>query len=122
MNYVSLLGGSGFIGTRLSNRLSNRDDIQFNIVDKLPSHSFPRLSLLADVRSLNQLSAAIRKQAVIINLAAEHRDDVRPVTLYDEVNVNGAINICSVAREKFVNKIIFTSSVAVYGFAPIGTD
>lgn len=122
MIYISLLGGSGFIGTRLSNRLSHRDDIQFNIVDKLSSHSFPKLSLVVDVRSLNQLSAAIQKNAVIINLAAEHRDDVRPLTLYDEVNVGGAMNICSVAREKSVKKIIFTSSVAVYGFAPIGTD
>jgi nucleoside-diphosphate-sugar epimerase len=55
-------------------------------------------------------------------LAAEHRDDVRPLSLYDEVNIGGAENICTVAREKSVRKIIFTSSVAVYGFAPIGTD
>jgi nucleoside-diphosphate-sugar epimerase len=47
---------------------------------------------------------------------------VRPLSLYDEVNVGGAKNICSVARGKSVKTIIFTSSVAVYGFAPIGTD
>jgi nucleoside-diphosphate-sugar epimerase len=57
-----------------------------------------------------------------VNLAAEHRDDVLPLSLYDEVNVGGAKNICTVAREKGVQKIIFTSSVAIYGFAPIGTD
>jgi nucleoside-diphosphate-sugar epimerase len=45
-----------------------------------------------------------------------------PLSLYDEVNVDGARNICIVAREKSVQKIIFTSSVAVYGFAPMGTD
>jgi nucleoside-diphosphate-sugar epimerase len=38
------------------------------------------------------------------------------------VNVGGARNICLVAREKGVKTIIFTSTVAVYGFAPIGTD
>jgi nucleoside-diphosphate-sugar epimerase len=58
----------------------------------------------------------------IVNLAAEHRDDVRPLSLYHDVNVEGARNICIVAREKNVEKIIFTSTVAVYGFAPIGTD
>ena len=51
------------------------------------------------------------------NLAAEHRDDVRPRSLYDEVNVEGAKNVCRVAEEKGINRIIFTSSVAVYGFA-----
>jgi nucleoside-diphosphate-sugar epimerase len=65
---------------------------------------------------------AVSGNAILINLAAEHRDDVRPRSLYDEVNVQGARNLCIVAREKNINKIIFTSSVAVYGFAPLGTD
>ena len=47
---------------------------------------------------------------------------MRPLSLYDEANVGGARNICTVAREKSVQTIIFTSTVAVYGFAPIGTD
>jgi nucleoside-diphosphate-sugar epimerase len=59
---------------------------------------------------------------VIINLAAEHRDDVRPLSLYEDVNVGGAKNVCAVAQEKGIKTIIFTSTVAVYGFAPIGTD
>jgi nucleoside-diphosphate-sugar epimerase len=58
----------------------------------------------------------------VINLAAEHRDDVSPRSLYDEVNIEGARNICEIANERAVNKIIFTSSVAIYGFAPPGTD
>ena len=77
---------------------------------------------LSDVRSVERLRASIVDGAVIVNLAAEHRDDVRPLSLYDEVNVGGATNICTVAREKGVQTIIFTSTVAVYGFAPVGTD
>jgi len=62
------------------------------------------------------------ESTVIVNLAAEHRDDVRPLSLYHDVNVTGAKNICAVASEKGVKTIIFTSTVAVYGFAPIGTN
>ena len=50
-----------------------------------------------------------------------HRDDVKPITLYDDVNVQGARNICDAADKHNINKIIFTSSVAVYGFAPLNT-
>lgn len=119
---VDVIGGSGFIGTRFVRRLKQGEVANVHIVDKLQSKSFPELSCLADVRSVEELGNALRPEAVLINLAAEHRDDVRPLSLYDEVNVDGARNICQVAREKRVKQIIFTSSVAVYGFAPLGTD
>lgn len=118
----AIIGGSGFIGTRLTGRLFGKAGLRLCIVDKATSKAFPKLTTLADVRSVEQLRAAIREGAVIVNLAAEHRDDVRPLSLYDEVNVGGARNICVVAREKGVRTIVFTSTVAVYGFAPIGSD
>jgi len=119
---IMLIGGSGFIGTRLMRRLRDKGAAKSKIIDKAPSKAFPDLVTLNDVRSVEQLRASIVDGAVIVNLAAEHRDDVRPLSLYDEVNVGGATNICAVAREKGVQTIIFTSTVAVYGFAPIGTD
>ena len=119
---VMLIGGSGFIGSRLMRRLMDKGAVESKIIDKAPSKAFPDLVTSSDVRSAEQLRASIVDGAVIVNLAAEHRDDIRPLSLYDEVNVGGAKNICTVAREKGVKTIIFTSSVAVYGFAPIGTD
>jgi nucleoside-diphosphate-sugar epimerase len=100
----------------------NKNQLSVQITDKAPSKSHPDLVRLADVRSIEQLRASIPNESVIVNLAAEHRDDVRPFSLYNEVNVGGSKNICSVARERGVKTIIFTSTVAVYGFAPIGTD
>jgi nucleoside-diphosphate-sugar epimerase len=122
MQDVNIVGGSGFIGTRLMRRLKDKGTVESKIIDKAPSKAFPDLVNLSDVRSVEQLRSSIVDGAVIVNLAAEHRDDVRPLSLYDEVNVGGATNICTVAREKGVQTIIFTSTVAVYGFAPIGTD
>lgn len=118
---LCILGGSGFIGTRLSQRLA-RNNIHFKIIDKTPSLNFSKYFQLADVRNLDALRESIPCNAPLINLAAEHRDDVRPPSLYDEVNVGGARNLCTVAREKKVSTIVFTSSVAVYGFAPLGTS
>jgi GlcNAc-P-P-Und epimerase len=118
---IQIIGGSGFIGSRLCERLSKKE-ITFQILDKVISTSFTRESVLVDVRSVKLLQATIKQESVLINLAAEHRDDVFPLSLYDDVNVQGAKNICLVANQKNIRTIIFTSSVAVYGFSPLGTD
>lgn len=118
---ISVIGGSGFVGTRLCRRFQRAGD-NFLIIDKAASAEFPEQAVMADVRDIDALRHTIDYGSIIVNLAAEHRDDVRPLSLYDEVNVLGAKNICAVAREKNVKKIIFTSSVAVYGFAELGTD
>jgi nucleoside-diphosphate-sugar epimerase len=122
MHIINVIGGSGFIGTRLVRRLRSKEQLSVQITDKAPSKAHSDLVTLGDVRSVEQLRACIANESVIVNLAAEHRDDVRPLSLYDDVNVGGAKNICTVAREKNILTIVFTSSVAVYGFAPIGTD
>jgi nucleoside-diphosphate-sugar epimerase len=118
---VIVVGGSGFIGTRLGSLLA-RERVDFKIVDKVISGSFPKFTKLADVRSVEVLETAISENSILVNLAAEHRDDVTPLSLYDDVNVQGARNLCLIARKKNVKTIIFTSSVAIYGFAPLGTD
>jgi len=120
-NMIQVVGGSGFIGSRLCGLLV-QEKMAFGIVDKSVSQAFPQQTVVADVRSIGALQAALAEHSILINLAAEHRDDVRPLSLYDEVNVDGARNLCAVARQKNINTIVFTSTVAVYGFAPLGTD
>jgi nucleoside-diphosphate-sugar epimerase len=122
MKIIAVLGGSGFIGTCFCKRLRSLDGIHFHIIDKFLGNSFPRLTKIGDVRSLDDLRNSMANVSVIVNFAAEHRDDVRPIGLYEEVNVGGAKNICTVARENSTRTIIFTSTVAVYGFALPNTN
>ena len=119
---INVIGGSGFIGSALCRRLDRFQKDSFQIVDKKQSLFFPEKVKIADVRNLNVFEDSIEKGGYIVNLAAEHRDDVSPVSLYQDVNVTGAVNVCNAARSKSINTIVFTSTVAVYGFAPIGTS
>jgi nucleoside-diphosphate-sugar epimerase len=118
---VVILGRSRFVGTKITKLLVNRvQDLQ--IADLRESETFPELAAICDVRDLIALHEVVKGAETTINLAAEYRDDVGPLSLYDEVNLDGAARVCEVAREAGVKQIIFTSSVAVYGFQPRPTD
>jgi GlcNAc-P-P-Und epimerase len=112
---VVILGGSGFIGTRVTGLLIDKN-IPARIGDLRESQQYAQLSTWCDVTRLETLREVARGASAIINLAAEHRDDVRPISRYYAVNVEGATQVCQAAREANVKRIIFTSSVAVYGF------
>ena len=120
MEKISLIGGSGFIGTNLCRLLADRQ-IPFEIIDLVPSLQFPDKVKIADIRDKKSLTDTITGQ-IVVNLAAIHTDDVSGLNAYFDTNVTGAKNLADVCNDKGINKIIFTSSVAVYGFAKLGTD
>lgn len=117
---IALLGGSGFIGSRLADRLEAAGRA-FGILDIRESVT-GRDTTLADVTDVDALRRELAGYDALVNLAAEHRDDVRPASRYHAVNVEGARNVCQVAREQGIATIVFTSTVAVYGLAQPGTD
>jgi GlcNAc-P-P-Und epimerase len=119
---INVIGGSGFIGSRFCTLLKKNPSHFFYILDKVESYIYPDLVKKVDIRNIDDLILSVEGCDILVNLAAEHRDDIFPLSLYDEVNVQGARNVCSIAKIKNVKKIIFTSSVAVYGFAPLGTN
>ena len=107
---IAVVGGSGFIGTRLVGNLI-ASGYKVKIVDKQDSATYPQLRVAGDVRSVDDLVKCCDGSDVIYNLAAEHKDDVRPLSLYDDVNVQGARNVCIAAEKLGINEIIFMLNV-----------
>ena len=121
-NKITVIGGSGFIGTNLCQALREKE-IDFEIIDLKMSKQFSMFCKIGDVRNIESLNKLISGD-IIINLAATHRDDVTRKTDYFDTNVTGAKNVVLACVNKKIKKIIFTSSVAVYGLPDkvIGED
>lgn len=112
---ITLIGGSGFVGTRLIDLLRSDGKYKLQNIDKQQSHFFPDVTVAGDVRDREKLTELLKGTDVVVLLAAEHRDDVTPLSLYYDVNVGGMQNTLSAMEANGVKRIVFTSSVAVYG-------
>ena len=107
------------MGTSLCLSLSERQT-SISVVDLQESRVFPDVTELVDIRNKIDLKKRLNG-SVVVNLAAVHRDDISDPEEYYSTNVEGARVLCDVCEEKGINKIVFTSSVAVYGFSYPGT-
>ena len=111
---VFVTGGSGFIGTNIIADLLQRGHKVQNF-DIRQSATYPELTRIGDVRDMDKLASSMGDVQAVFHLAAEHRDDVKPVDLYFDVNVRGAQNVVTAAMKGNVKTIVFTSTVALYG-------
>lgn len=110
-----VLGGSGFIGSHLIRRLTNRGWRVRSLDVVPPRHRLAGVDYhLWDVRHPipPALGAGV---AAIFNLAALHRTPGHPDPAYYETNVAGALNAVALAEACDVPSLVFTSSIAVYG-------
>ena len=110
-NKIQIIGGSGFVGSLLLKAL---EDFNTRNLDKNHSPFFNKITTIGDVRNTKDLKFCDETSCVVL-LAAEHRDDVSPVSLYYDVNVQGTKNVLKAMDKYGIKNLIFTSSVAIYG-------
>ena len=113
-----IIGGSGFVGSHLISKLNSTNCIN---LDKNVSPFFSSISLIGDIRNTSEIIIEEDVDSVIL-LAAEHRDDVSPISLYYDVNVQGTKNVLESMDKAGVKNLTFTSSVAVYGLNKLNPD
>lgn len=113
---ITLIGGSGFVGTRLMQLLESAETgCNLKNIDLQHSHFFDKHTVIGDVRNLSQLIEETKNSDLVVLLAAQHRDDVFPRSLYYETNVDGMRNTLKAMEANGVKSLVFFSSVAVYG-------
>lgn len=117
MKYT-VIGGSGFVGSFLISKLNPNN---CSNLDKNRSPFFNDITSISDIRDKKQINFFKGTEAVVL-LAAEHRDDVSPTSLYYDVNVEGTRNVLEAMDNFGIKQLVFTSSVAIYGLNKCNPD
>ena len=112
---ITLIGASGFVGTRLLDLLKETTTYTLKNIDLQQSHFFPEITEIGDVRVQEDMDKAVAGADCVVLLATQHRDDISPASLYYETNVEGMRVTLRAMERNNVKRIIFFSSVAVYG-------
>ena len=108
-----IFGGSGFIGTHLAEELESHG-YAVTIADLVPPKRSNLTFIPCDVR--NEINLKLDSSPeIIFNLAAVHRTPGHAPAEYYETNIKGAENVTRWATDNSIGKIVFTSSISVYG-------
>ena len=110
---ITLIGASGFVGTNLMRILN--DNHQIRNIDLQTSWSFREQTVIGDVRDSAQMDSMLSETDMVVLLAAQHRDDVTPTSLYYDTNVEGMKNVLHAMQQNGVKRLLFFSTVAIYG-------
>jgi len=121
---VLVTGGAGFIGSHIVEELVKMGE-EVVVIDNLSSGKLENIKefenklrfVKGDIRSLDLLKKEFKGVDFILHQAAlksVHLSFDHPEE-YNEVNVDGTLNILKAAKECDVKKVIFASSSSVYG-------
>ena len=86
LNNILVIGGSGFVSSFLIRDLI--EEYQVKNFDKNKSPFFNNISSVSNILNKQDLKFDKNTDSIVL-LAAEHRDDVSPNTLYYDVNATG---------------------------------
>jgi UDP-glucose 4-epimerase len=121
MRYL-VTGGSGYIGSRLTERLAERDDTERVLIcDVRPPRAYrPKIEFRQlDVRDGAAVRTAVEAErpdavvhlAFVLNPAHDHE-------LTYDIDVNGTLNVLRAAGDAGVGQVLVTSSAVAYGAFP----
>src|SRR3989344_6773771 len=110
---ILITGGSGFLGSELTNRLLKQKR-KVKIYDIKEAKNKNIEYIKGDIRNLKRLAQALKDVNVIFHLASLVPQSKVDPKLYKEVIVDGTENVLKVCQEQKI-KMIHVSSSGVYG-------
>jgi UDP-glucose 4-epimerase len=121
---VLVTGGAGFIGSHVVDRLRT-GGITPRILDVRPSPHHQKVDqVLVDLLDVDAVEAAMRGCDAVIHLAASANVDevARDPAHAEAVNSRGTLNVLEAARRTGVRRVVYASTIWVYGNRPGSVD
>lgn len=116
MKKILIIGGSGFIGGYLINKLLKQKAEIFNFDIAAPSEKNDKINtIIGDIRKTSDFENIPSSIDQVHILAAIHKDNIENSQKYYETNHLGVKNIIKYCESSNIEKILFYSSAAVYG-------
>ena len=119
---ILITGGNGFVGRHLAGELIARGDTVrvLALPGEDTSSLDPRYAVYrGDIRVADSLTEAVRGTDAVVHLAAMMHV-WKPLDDYEQVNVDGTVNVCRAAMSAGVGRVVHMSSSTVYGMGSPG--
>lgn len=117
---VLVTGANGFLATNTIIELLNRGYFVKGLVRNKNNFAYsahPNLELVeGDITNINDIENAVRGCDFVIHAAANTNQSLLKYRDYQNVNVNGTVNVLEASIKNKVNKIVYVSSANVFGY------
>lgn len=126
MSKVLVTGGTGFVGSHLSEKLvalghevTIIDNVEFGSMENIRSISDKINLIKGNITDANLLEGAIKENEYIFHLAANNsvNKSLEKPSWSAEQNIMSTVRLLEIAVKHKVKRVIFSSSCAVYGYA-----
>jgi len=112
-------GGTGFIGRRVVQKLIERGyQVQALVRSRSGAAELDAMGaqpVWGDIIASESMHDAIRGSAVVLHLAAWYKIGAKDTRKAEMINVQGTQNVLELAFNLGVPRILYTSTIAVYG-------
>lgn len=111
-----IFGGTGFIGHHLARWLADRGARRIILADLAPPRQgLPEPAEFVECDVREPIGLTVEPGTVAFNLAAVHRTPGHEDHEYFDTNVAGAQHVVDFCERSGIERLFFTSSIAVYG-------
>jgi len=121
---IICVGGAGFIGSHLTDRLV-KDGHEISVIDNLSTGKFKNLEksiseitfINGDIRDLDLLMEKFKGIDVVFHTAALARvqPSIKDPIKWNENNITGTLNVLWAAAQNKVKRVIYSASSSAYG-------